>query len=426
MANPRTYTSQYETQTLPNGLRIVSRKTHSPVTYCGFMVDCGTRSEIDPSLFGIAHFVEHILFKGTLHRDSWHINNRMESVGGELNAFTTKEETTYYAIGLNKDFTRSCELLCDLVCHATAPQHELEKEREVVIDEIMSYRDTPSELIFDEFENKLFAGTALGHNILGSEDTVRSFDHDRCISFIHQHYTPSRLIFFHQGSTPFSRVVNTVEKYFDLPASNDTIGITGNSTNESQSSVLSTIPQIDPITILQRDTHQSHVILGSRSYPIGHPHAAALALLNNILGGPGMNSRLGLELRERRGLVYSVESNNTSYTDAGYFSIYFGCDHHDVKKCLKLCHKQLDNFRNTLLTPRMLQNAQNQFCGQLGVGMANLENNAIALAKNLLRLGRVESLEETCERIQSVTPALINQVANEVFNENLLKTVIIQ
>lgn len=426
MANPRTYIKQYDTLTLPNGLRIVSRKTHSPVTYCGFMVDCGTRSESDPSLYGIAHFVEHILFKGTLHRDSWHINNRMESVGGELNAFTTKEETTYYAIGLNKDFTRSCELLCDLICHATAPQHELEKEREVVIDEIMSYRDTPSELIFDEFENKLFVGSALGHNILGSEDTVRTFDHDRCISFIRQFYTPSRLIFFHQGSTAFSRVVSTVEKYFDLPADNDTPKAQGESTNSKRNTTPSILADVEPITILQRDTHQSHVILGARTYPIGHPNAAALALLSNILGGPGMNSRLGLELRERRGLVYSVESSNTAYTDDGYFSIYFGCDHHDVKKCLKLCHKQLDLFRNTELSPRMLQNAQNQFCGQLGVGMANLENNAIALAKNMLRLGRVESLEETCARIQAVTPALINQVANEVFNENLLKTVIIQ
>jgi len=422
MTIPRTSVKQYESLTLPNGLRIVSRKSHSPVTYCGFMVDCGTRSESTPDLFGMAHFVEHILFKGTLHRDSWHINNRMESVGGELNAFTTKEETTFYAIGLNKDFTRSCELLCDLICHATAPQHELEKEQEVVIDEIMSYRDTPSELIFDEFENKLFAGSPLGHNILGSEDTVRTFDHDRCIDFIRRFYTPSRLIFFHQGSTSFSRVVSTVEKYFDLPADTPaaqcpTIG---------SDLIVPPALDADALTVLKRDTHQSHVILGSRTYPIGHPNAAALALLSNILGGPGMNSRLGLELRERRGLVYSVESSNTAYTDAGYFSIYFGCDHHDVKRCLKLCHKQLDLFRNTQLSARMLQNAQNQFCGQLGVGMANLENNAIALAKNMLRLGRVESLEETCNRIQAVTPALINQVANEVFNETLLKTVIIQ
>lgn len=419
MTNIPSNNASYESLTLSNGLRIVSRRTTSPVMYCGFMVDCGTRSETDPSLYGMAHFVEHILFKGTLHRDSWHINNRMESVGGELNAFTTKEETTFYAIGLNKDFARSCELLCDLICHPTAPQHELEKEREVVIDEIMSYRDTPSELIYDEFENKLFSDHPLGHNILGSEETVRTFDHDLCMDFIHKHYTPSRLVFFHQGSTPFHRVVNAIEKYFDMKASEPL------AETPIVASGLKTLDQ-EPLTILQRDTHQSHVLLGSRTYPIGHPNAAALALLGNILGGPGMNSRLGIELRERRGLVYSVESNNTSYTDTGYFSIYFGCDHHDVNRCLRLCHNQLDKFRSSLLSSRQLVNAQNQFCGQLGVGMANLENNAIALAKNLLRLGHVESLEDTCQRIQAVTPELIHTVANEVFNEDLLKTIVIQ
>lgn len=424
MTNTPISAPQYQTHTLANGLRIVSRRNDAPVMYCGFMVDCGTRSELTPDLFGMAHFVEHILFKGTTHRDSWHINNRMESVGGELNAFTTKEETTFYAIGLNKDFERSCELLCDLICHPTAPQHELEKEQEVVIDEIMSYRDTPSELIYDEFENKLFANSPLGHNILGSEETVHSFDQKRCLSFIRQHYIPSRLIFFHQGSTAFERVVRTVERYFDLAAEPVT---QNNSANHRQDmapdaqGILS-----DPITILKRDTHQSHVLLGARSYPIGHPNAAALALLGNILGGPGMNSRLGLELRERRGLVYSVESSNTPYTDTGYFSIYFGCDHHDVNRCLRICHKQLDLFRRMQLSARQLLNAQNQFCGQMGVGMANLENNAIALAKNTLRLGHVDNLEQTCQRIMAVTPALINQVANEVFNESMLKTVIIQ
>jgi len=426
MTNTPISIPQYKIHTLNNGLRIVHRQSDSPVMYCGFMVDCGTRSELTPDLYGMAHFVEHILFKGTTRRDSWHINNRMESVGGELNAFTTKEETTFYAIGLNKDFARSCELLCDLICHPTAPQHELDKEQEVVIDEIMSYRDTPSELIYDEFENKLFANSPLGHNILGSEDTVRGFDHERCLNFIREHYTPSRLIFFHQGSTPFDRVVRTVEKYFDLPADNITTQSENSSTGLAKSLPDITTDPTDAVTVLKRDTHQSHVLLGARSYPIGHPNAAALALLGNILGGPGMNSRLGLELRERRGLVYSVDCSNTPYTDSGYFSIYFGCDHRDVKRCLHLCHKQLDLFRRTELSSRQLQNAQNQFCGQMGVGMANLENNAIALAKNTLRLGHVDSLEQTCQRIRAVTPALINQVANEVFNESLLKTIIIQ
>ncbi len=426
---------QYQTLTLDNGLRIVHLQTDTPVMYCGMMIDCGTRNETRPELHGMAHFVEHVLFKGTTTRDSWHINNRMESVGGELNAFTTKEETTYYAIALNKDFGRACNLLCDLICHPTVPQHELEMEREVVIDEIMSYRDTPSELIFDEFENRIFGASsattswhALGHNILGNEETVRTFDHDKSLQFIDENYTPDRMVFFHQGATPFDKVVKMVEKDFDCTRPSQVRNESPNS--DPVDSYRTTLiennrPQQQPL-VLHHDTHQSHVLLGAPSYPIGHENAAALTLLNNILGGPSMNSRLGLELREHRGLVYTVESNITNYTDAGYLGIYFGCDHKDVEHCLRLCHRQLERFQDELLSPRQLSNAQKQLCGQMGVSMANMEANTIAMAKKLLRQGRVQTLEEACQRIHSVTPELINKVANEVFNKELLKTVIIQ
>jgi len=387
-------------------------------------------------MYGMAHFVEHVLFKGTTTRDSWHINNRMESVGGELNAFTTKEETTFYTIGLNKDFDRACNLLCDLICNPTVPQHELEMEREVVIDEIMSYRDTPTELIFDEFENRLFSSSssnvswqALGHSILGNEETVRTFDHEKSIRFIDENYTPDRMIFFHQGATPFDKIVKLVEKYFHctrVSHANREGLPTSDQVNSYRSSLIGGDAASSQPIIIHQDTHQSHVLLGAPTYPIGHEYAAALALLCNILGGPGMNSRLGLELREHRGLVYTVESNINNYTDAGYLGIYFGCDHHDVNRCLKLCHKQLERFQEELLSPRQISNAKKQLGGQLGVAMANMENNAIALAKNLLRLGKVETLEQTCNRINSVTPELINKVACEVFDKALLKTVIIQ
>ena len=428
--------TQYQSVTLDNGLRIVHRTSDSPVMYCGFMVDCGTRDEKGPEMYGMAHFVEHVLFKGTTTRDSWHINNRMESVGGELNAFTTKEETTFYTIGLNKDFDRACNLLCDLICNPTVPQHELEMEREVVIDEIMSYRDTPTELIFDEFENRLFSSSssnvswqALGHNILGNEETVRTFDHEKSIRFIDENYTPDRMIFFHQGATPFDKIVKLVGKYFHctrVSLANREGLPTSDQVNSYRSSLTGDDAASSQPIIIHQDTHQSHVLLGAPTYPIGHEYAAALALLCNILGGPGMNSRLGLELREHRGLVYTVESNINNYTDAGYLGIYFGCDHHDVNRCLKLCHKQLERFQDELLSPRQISNAKKQLGGQLGVAMANMENNAIALAKNLLRLGKVETLEQTCNRINSVTPELINKVACEVFDKALLKTVIIQ
>lgn len=378
------------------------------------MVDCGTRHEAGPAEFGMAHFVEHILFKGTSSRDSWHINNRMESVGGELNAFTTKEDTTFYSVFQPKDFDRACQLLCDLLCNATAPQHELEKEQEVVIEEIESYRDTPSELIYDEFENQLFAGCDLGHNILGSAETVRSFDSRMCLDFMARNYTPERMIFFSYGPTPWKQVMRQVEKHFQP-------------TRQSSGAELPDAPSLtkndEP---LPQNLHQAHCVIGCTTFPIGHPNAAALALLNNILGGPGMNSRLNLELRERRGLVYTVESNLTYYTDTGYFSIYFGADHADHERCLHLCMSQLQKLRDNELTTRQLQAAQKQLKGQLAIATANLENNAIAVAKNMLRLGRVESLEQTYQRIDAVTTRQMAEVAHQLFDPQRLKTVILK
>lgn len=410
----------YQTVTTSSGLRVVYRHTDTPVCYCGFMFDCGTRHEAGPTQYGMAHFIEHILFKGTQKRDSWHINNRMESVGGELNAFTTKEDTTFYSAFLYHDYNRAIELLCDLVCHPTAPEKELIKEQEVVIDEIMSYRDTPAELIYDEFENNLFASNPLGHNILGSEETVRNFHSKECLSFIRHHYTTSRTIFFFQGNIPLDRIVRTLEKWYEPRP--DFIC----TESDDKYASLNVIPTDKELGNTEASHNQAHVILGAPAYHIGHPNSAALALLNNILGGPGMNSKLNLALREQRGLVYTVESNINNYTDAGYFSIYFGCDHEDVSKCLKLCHTQLDHFRNIEMTPTQLAAAQRQLRGQLGISQANLENNAISLAKNMLRLGRVESLEETCARIDAVTPSLVQQVAYEVFDNSRLLTTIIQ
>lgn len=402
---------EYNTITLPSGLRIVHRHNPSTVGYCGFMVDCGTRHELQPADYGMAHFIEHILFKGTSRRDAWHINQRLESVGGELNAFTTKEDTTFYATFLAQDFPRACELLCDLVCHPTAPQSELEKEQEVVVEEIESYRDNPAELIYDVFENRLYAGTPLGHNILGSEETVRSFNHQRCLDFIAHNYTPNRMVFFAYGPMPWDKVVRMVEKYYDIDPSR----------NETSTTNTTVTPAEE---VMEADSqHQSHCLLGCRTYPIGHPDGAALALLNNLLGGPGMNSRLNQQLREKRGLVYNVESNLTHYTDGGYLSIYFGCDQSDTERCLRLCRKELQKLLEQPLTPRQLQAAQQQYKGQLGISTANLENNALALAKGILRRGKVESLEEICSRIDAVTSTQIQRVAQELFGEKPLLVV---
>lgn len=423
MTNLKSASANYQAMTLASGLRIVYRYQDAPISYCGFMIDCGTRDEMTPGQYGIAHFIEHILFKGTHKRDSWHINNRMESVGGELNAFTTKEETTFYSVFLNQDYERAIELLCDLICNATAPERELQKEQEVVIDEIMSYRDTPSELIYDEFENRLFANHPLGHNILGSEETVRSFHSDDCLRFIRKNYIPQKSIFFFQGKVSFDRVVRMVEKWYDFESKVERAdeGIV----ERIKCKVERAESRVEPF-VISEGHHQSHVLLGAETYPIGHPNAAAVALINNLLGGPGMNSRLNLSLRERRGLVYNVESNVTNYTDAGYMGIYFGCDHNDVKRCLRLCHQEIERLGHSSLSPTQLAAAKRQLKGQLGVSSANLENNAILLAKNMLRLGRVESLEQACARIDAVTSEQITTVINQLFNKDLLKTIIIE
>lgn len=419
----------YYITTLANGLRVVHRPADNDVSYCGFMIDAGTRDEQGPDSYGMAHFIEHILFKGTTRRNSWHISNRMEAVGGELNAFTTKEDTTFYSIFLHGDFNRACELLCDLLCHSTAPEQELHKEQEVVIDEINSYLDNPPEWIYDEFEEQLFAGHPLGHGILGSEETVRNFTSRACMDFIAQYYRPEQTIFFSYGKTPWKQVVKCVEKYYDRAATPP----------EILSEPLRIKREVAPTPwkpaagmqwahphIIHYETHQAHVMIGSRSYPLGSRKGAALALLNNLLGGPGMNSRLNQELREKRGLVYNVESSLTNYTDNGVFSIYFGCDHRDTQRCIHLIQNQLKRFRNKALSAAQLHAAQKQLKGQLGVGSANLESTAIHLAKGILRLGYCETMPETCRRIDDVTPLQILEVANEILDEKQLYCTIIQ
>ena len=259
---------------------------------------------------------------------------------------------------------------------------------------------------------------------MGSEETVRTFHSEECLQFIHQNYTPQRSLFFYQGKVRFERIIKVLEKWYDTFSfeggqSTASAGITVYATGFD----FATCPATE---VIEEGHHQSHVLLGVPTFPIGHPDAAALALINNMLGGPGMNSRLNLALRERRGLVYNVESNLTHYTDTGYFSIYFGCDHNDVKRCLRLCQQEIDKMKNTPLSPTQLTAAKRQLQGQLGVSSANLENSAILMAKNMLRLGRVENLQQTCQRIDAVSPEQIMNVMNQLFDNDLLKTVIIQ
>ncbi|WP_283686544.1 pitrilysin family protein [Dysgonomonas sp. Marseille-Q5470] len=402
----------YLTHTLSNGLRIVHKPIESNVSYCGFIVNAGTRDEA-PDQYGMAHFVEHMLFKGTDKRRAYHIINRMENVGGELNAFTNKEETVVYSVFLEQHFSRAIELLSDITFHSNFPQSEIEKEVEVIIDEIHSYEDSPSELIFDEFENLVFDQSQIGHNILGSAELLQNFDGQMAKAFVNKFYNPSNMVFFSLGRTDFKKIVYYAEKY--LSAIPD---------------IKSDIQRIKPVDISSvnkredKETSQAHVLIGGRSYSLCDPNRRVLNLLNNLLGGPRMNSRLNISLREKRGYVYNVDSSITSYTDTGITSIYFGCDKKNVDKCISLVHKELNRLRKEKLTSSQLSTAKKQLIGQIGVMGDNHENLALALGKNFLHHNHFNTLAETAQKIEVVTAEQILAVSNEIFDERSLFTLI--
>ena len=404
----------YFSHILPNGLRIVHLPSASPVSYCGFAVNAGTRDE-EMDEFGLAHFVEHMIFKGTEKRKSWHILNRMENVGGELNAYTTKEETFVYSIFMEEHFRRAFELLSDLVFHSQFPEQEIEKEVDVILDEINSYEDSPSELIFDEFENLLFDGHALGHNILGDEQSLLGFGSESGKSFMRRFYAPENMVFFSMGRIPFKKIVQMAESTlsdiaFPMAARNRT----------APGELLPVSRQI------HKDTHQAHVLIGGRAYSMHDEKRLPLFLLNNLLGGPGMNNRLNVSLREKNGLVYNVESNVTSYTDTGLASIYFGTDPKNKEKAIRLVYKELAKLREVKLTATQLAAAKKQVIGQLGVSGDNREGLFLGLGKSFLHYNRYDTLPEVFAKVEKLTAGEIREVANEIFAPDRLFSLIYQ
>lgn len=404
----------YFSHILPNGLRIVHLPSASPVSYCGFAVNAGTRDE-EMDEFGLAHFVEHMIFKGTEKRKSWHILNRMENVGGELNAYTTKEETFVYSIFMEEHFRRAFELLSDLVFHSQFPEQEIEKEVDVILDEINSYEDSPSELIFDEFENLLFDGHALGHNILGDEQSLLGFGSESGKSFMRRFYAPENMVFFSMGRIPFKKIVQMAESTlsdiaFPMAARNRT----------APGELLPVSRQI------HKDTHQAHVLIGGRAYSMHDEKRLPLFLLNNLLGGPGMNNRLNVSLREKNGLVYNVESNVTSYTDTGLANIYFGTDPKNKEKAIRLVYKELAKLREVKLTATQLAAAKKQVIGQLGVSGDNREGLFLGLGKSFLHYNRYDTLPEVFAKVEKLTAGEIREVANEIFAPERLFSLIYQ
>ena len=402
----------YHTHTLSNGLRIIHAPNQSAVAYCGFAIDAGTRDEAENEQ-GMAHFVEHLIFKGTQKRHAWHIINRMENVGGDLNAYTNKEETVVYSAFLAEHFPRAVELLADIVFHSTFPQPEIDKEVEVIIDEIQSYEDSPCELIFDDFEELIFPHHPLGRNILGKPDLLHQFKSEDALRFTNRYYQPNNMIFFVQGNVEFKRVVRLVEKA--------TADLSSNASTFERKRPEVYIPQT---LTLHRDTHQAHVMIGSRGYDAHNEKRTALYLLNNILGGPGMNSRLNVSLRERSGLVYNVEANLTSYTDTGVFCIYFGTEHKDVDRCIRLVKKELKKLCDKPLSPIQLAAAKKQIIGQIGVARDHAENTALGMAKTFLHYHKMDDPQDIFQRIEALTAKELWEVSNEMFAEENLSSLI--
>lgn len=455
---------KYNTYTLDNGLRIIHLPSDSQVVYCGYQINAGTRNE-EPGEEGLAHFCEHVTFKGTERRKAWHILNCLESVGGDLNAYTNKEGTVYYSAILKEHIARAVDLLSDIVFHSVYPQAEIDKEVEVICDEIESYNDSPAELIYDEFENILFKGSPLGHNILGTAEQVRAFKTEDALRFTRKLYRPDNAIFFAYGDIDFKKLVKLIQKALgecpkgrELACSADCksaetptekriaektpteeriaeetpTGETpteemeaGDANHKVQSSKFNVQSKVAGQTIvMQKNTHQAHVMIGTQAYDVNDDRRMPLYLLNNMLGGPGMNAKLNLALREHNGLVYTVESTMVAYGDTGTWSIYFGCDEHDVKRCLRLVRKELDKFMLKPLSEAQLKAAKKQIKGQIGVACDNRENFALDFGKSFLHYGWEKNVDRLYEQVDEITAAQIQAVAQELFDKDRLTTLI--
>lgn len=424
----------YHSATLPNGLRIIHEASASDVVYCGYVVRAGTRHE-DAGDSGMAHFIEHMSFKGTQRRRAWHISNGLERVGGDLNAFTTKQETVYHATVLRPDFGRAADLLTDIVFHSTYPQHEITREVEVICDEIESYADSPSEIIFDEFESMLFEGQSLGRDILGRAERLRGYTTADALRYVRRHYRTDNAVFFVYGNVDFGLVERTMrrltmgigaenagsigENAAGLPAAEAGDGPAGERPYDCTAG-----PYAGETRVVNKDTHQAHVLVGGRTFGGSDPRRFALILLNNMLGGPGMNSRLNMKLREHAGLVYSIEANLSTYPDTGWWSAYFGCDPQDIARCRRMVERELRRFIDTPLTPAQLAAAKKQLAGQIGISLDAGESRALALGKCFAHYGHYRDTRELLDEVGKITPADLQETAAAVYTPERITTLI--
>ncbi|MFC0518610.1 M16 family metallopeptidase [Mucilaginibacter angelicae] len=404
----------YQLYTLPNGIRILYKHWPSAITHCCFIVNAGSRDEV-PGQEGLAHFIEHLLFKETERRNTNQILNRLELVGADLNAYTTKEYTCIHASLLNQHLDRTMDLFEDILFHSTFPDDEQEKERGVILDEIASYLDQPEEAIQDDFEELLFKGHPMGQNILGTPETVGRLNGDDIRQFIAANYNTTEMIFAVHGNYDFKKLVAMAEKYFGhVPF------------NQLQKNRVQ--PALSPagIHLVNKPISQTHCIIGAQAYSSSHEHKWGLLLLNNLLGGIGMSSRLNLEIREKHGIAYTVESNYTPLSDTGIFSIYFGTDTEKAGKASKLVHKELKKLRDQKLGSLQLHQARQKFIGQIALAEENRMSLIIAMAKSMVDFNRVDTLEEIFDKINQVNAEQVLEISNEIFDNNRLITLLFE
>ena len=405
---------EYFSATLPNGIRLVHHCTDSPVAHCGVIINTGSRDELFDEQ-GMAHFIEHTIFKGTQKRKAYHVISRLEDVGGEINAYTTKEETAIHASFLVEYYERAFELFGDILMNSTFPEKELRKEQDVIIDEINSYNDTPSELIFDDFEELIYDGHPMGRNILGTPDHIKSFTSEHIRGFMARNYHTDQMVVCSVGKVSFDKIKHLADRYFSP--------FRENIRNFAREKYTGYQPVERRVT---KDTHQAHCIIGTEAFDVYHPDRIGLILLNSILGGQSGNSRLNLSLRERNGIAYNIESTYTAYCDTGTFTIYFGTDPENLERAINLIHKEMNNLRQTTMGSIQLSKAKKQLIGQLAMSQENHEDLMLAIGKSYLVFNKIDSLEAIFNKIESIDANHLTAIANEVFDPSKLSTLIHQ
>ncbi len=398
--------------TLPNGIRLVHKRIPNMIAHAGIIINTGSRDETENE-HGMAHFIEHMFFKGTSKRKTYHILSSLEDRGGELNAYTTKEETAVYASFLRQDYNKAFDILSDIVFNSVFPDKEIKKEKEVIIEEINSYKDSPSELIFDDFEDMIFAGSPLGRPILGTEKSVRSFDREMISGFIQNNYDPADMVVCSTGNINEKQLIYLITKYFSQAPIKKI--------SKKRESFTDYKPLNKEII---KNTWQDHIIIGNLAYNVKDNRRLSLYLLNNILGGQGLNSRLNMSLREKNGFAYNVESSYIPYYDNGVFMIYFGTDYKNRDKSMNIALKELKLLREKKLGKNQLHKAKKQIQGNIARARENHENLMLAMGKNTLLFDRMESIENLYKRIEGLTASGLMETANEIFAEEKLSTLI--